>query len=184
MGTHQRESCIWNLTIGWWGGICWTFENVLYVFITLKSTQRWSVNNYEDSTYLCPRGVMVKAMDRGIVVNEFEHQSRYYVHFRKIPFGKLRTLYPSTYGLNSTTAVFLKGCCPVGWGCRMHWLLICRGVRPHPANECFGYDTKQSDGEVPAVLELWRMQGNPSLPSLPGPLWPRVVAPDRVLSMG
>ena len=47
-----------------------------------------------------------------------------------------------------------------------------------------GYDTKQSDGEIPAVLELWGMQSTPSLPSLPGPLWPRVVAPDRVLSMG
>ena len=31
----------------------------------------------------CPRGVMVKAMDCGIVVSEFVLQSRYYVHFRK-----------------------------------------------------------------------------------------------------
>ena len=30
----------------------------------------------------CPRGVMVKTMDCGIVVSEFEFQSRYYVHFR------------------------------------------------------------------------------------------------------
>ena len=30
----------------------------------------------------CPRGVMVKAMDCGIVVSEFVLQSRYYVHFR------------------------------------------------------------------------------------------------------
>ncbi len=30
----------------------------------------------------CPRGVMVKAMDCGIVVSEFELQSCYYVHFR------------------------------------------------------------------------------------------------------
>ena len=30
----------------------------------------------------CPRGVMVKAMDCGIVVREFGLQSRYYVHFR------------------------------------------------------------------------------------------------------
>ena len=22
--------------------------------------------------------------------------------------------------------------CPVGWGCRIHWLLLCRGVRPPP----------------------------------------------------
>ena len=27
-------------------------------------------------------------------------------------------------------------------------------------------------------------QTKPSLPSLPGPLWPGVVAPDRALSMG
>ena len=30
----------------------------------------------------CPRGVMVKAMDCGIVEREFVLQSRYYVHFR------------------------------------------------------------------------------------------------------
>ena len=45
-------------------------------------------------------------------------------------------------------------------------------------------DTKQSDGEVPAVLELWGMRSTPSLPLLPGPLWHGVVAPDRALSMG
>ena len=33
------------------------------------------------------------------------------------------------------------------------------------------------------MLELWGMQSTPSLASLPGPLWLRVVAPDRVLSM-
>ena len=74
--------------------------------------------------------------------------------------------------------------CPVGWGCRIHRLLLCRGVRPPPANECPEYDTKQSGGEVPAVLELWGMQSTPSLLSLPGPLWPGMVAPDRALSMG
>ena len=35
-----------------------------------------------------PRGVMVKAMDRGIVVREFERQSRYNVHFRANTLGK------------------------------------------------------------------------------------------------
>ena len=30
----------------------------------------------------CLRGVMVKAMDSGIVISEFELPSRYYVHFR------------------------------------------------------------------------------------------------------
>ena len=53
-----------------------------------------------------------------------------------------------------------------------------------PPNECPAYDTKQSDGKVPAVLELWGMQSTPSFPLLPGPLWRGVVAPDRALSMG
>ena len=73
--------------------------------------------------------------------------------------------------------------CSVGWGCRIHRLHLCKGARPRP-NECPVYDTKQSDGEVPAVLELWGMQSTPSLPLLPGPLWPGVVAPDRALSIG
>ena len=38
---------------------------------------------------------------------------------------------------------------------------------------------KQSDGEVPAMLELWGVRSTPSLPLLPGPLWPGVVAPDK-----
>ena len=46
-------------------------------------------------------------------------------------------------------------------------------------NECPGYDTKQSDGDVPVMLELWGMRGTPLLPSLPGPFWPGVVAPDK-----
>ena len=60
---------------------------------------------------------------------------------------------------------------------------LCRRVRPAP-NKCSGYDTKQSNGEIPVMLELWGMWSTPSLPSLPGPLWSRVVAPERVLSMG
>ena len=34
------------------------------------------------------------------------------------------------------------------------------------------------------MLELWGMWSTPSLPLLPGSLWPGVVAPDRVLFMG
>ena len=45
------------------------------------------------------------------------------------------------------------------------------------------YDTKQSDGEAPVMLDLWGMQSTPSLPSLLGPFKPGLVAPDRVLSM-
>ena len=78
-------------------------------------------------------------------------------------------------------SIYLKTC-PVGWGCRIHRLYLCKGVRP-PRNEYPGYDTKQSDGEVPAVLELWGMLSTPSLPLLPGPLLTGVVAPDRALSM-
>ena len=47
-----------------------------------------------------------------------------------------------------------------------------------------GYDTKQSDGEVSVMLELWEMQIILSLPMLPDPLWYYLVAPDKVLSMG
>ena len=36
----------------------------------------------------CPGGVMVKAMDCGIVVCEFVFQSRYYIHFRTNTLGK------------------------------------------------------------------------------------------------
>ena len=44
-----------------------------------------STNRY---TFSCPRGVMVKAMNCGIVVREFVLQSRYYVHFRANTLGK------------------------------------------------------------------------------------------------
>ena len=36
----------------------------------------------------CPCGVMVKAMDCGIVVTEFVPQSCYYIHFRSDTLGK------------------------------------------------------------------------------------------------
>ena len=51
-------------------------------------------------------------------------------------------------------------------------------------NEYPVYDIKQSDGEVTVMLELWEMRSALSLPSLPYPLWTRVVAPDRALAMG
>ena len=42
---------------------------------------------------------------------------------------------------------------------------------------CPGYGTKQSDGDVPVMLELRGMY--PLLPLLPGPLWPEAVDPDK-----
>ena len=68
--------------------------------------------------------------------------------------------------------------CPVDWGCRIHWTASLQRCK---TNECPAYDTKQSDGEVPVMLELWGMRSTPSLPLLPGSLWPGVVAPDRAL---
>ena len=34
------------------------------------------------------------------------------------------------------------------------------------------------------MLKLWEMRSSPSLPSLTVPLWPGVIAPDRVRIMG
>ena len=42
--------------------------------------------------------------------------------------------------------------------------------RQNTSNECPGYNTKQSNGEIPVILELWGMRSIPSLPSIPGPL--------------
>ena len=50
-------------------------------------------------------------------------------------------------------------------------------------NECPGYDTKQSDSAVPVMLEF-EGRSTPLLLSLLGPLWPEVVSPDTVLSIG
>ena len=44
------------------------------------------------------------------------------------------------------------------------------------------YDTKQFDGEIPVMLEIWGMQDTPLLPSLPRSLGLEVVAPDKALS--
>ena len=75
-------------------------------------------------------------------------------------------LWPSQLGLQNTLKASLQ-----------------RGKTP---SMCFFNMTlnKQSDGETPVMLELWGMQSTSLLPSLPGPLWFGVVAPDRVLSMG
>ena len=53
-----------------------------------------------------------------------------------------------------------------------------------PPNKCPAYNTEQSDGEVPVMLQLLGMWSTPSLPLLPGPLWPEMAAHDRALSMG
>ena len=44
---------------------------------------------------------------------------------------------------------------------------LCRGLRPTPFNECPEYVTKQSDGEVPVMLELWVIQSTPFIAIAP-----------------
>ena len=56
-----------------------------YVFFSCFEIPMFYVYIYEGG---CPRGVMVKAMDCGIVVSEFVLQSRYYIHFRANTLGK------------------------------------------------------------------------------------------------
>ena len=55
--------------------VCYNFVQLILRFIALCSGG-------------CPRGVMFKAMDCGIVIREFVLQSRYYVHFRANTLGK------------------------------------------------------------------------------------------------
>ena len=50
-------------------------------------------------------------------------------------------------------------------------------------NEFPVYDTKQSNGVAPVMQELWGMWSTPSLPLLPGPFWPRLVATVTIISM-
>ena len=70
-----------------------------------------------------------------------------------------------------------------GRDCRILWLHFCREVRLPCFNKCPDYDTKQSNGEVPVMLELRGMWSNPSFPLLPAPFWPGVITLDRVLYM-
>ena len=99
-------------------------------------------------------------------------------------------LLPLRFWINSTSwhellwiiIVIQQSFCTVGWGCRIHRLASLQRGKTPPQWVSW-LDTKQSDGEVPVMLEFWGMRSIRSLPSLPGTLWPGVVAPDRVLSM-
>ena len=69
------------------------------------------MNMLDNDPYIkrgCPRGVMVKATDCGIVESEFALQSSCYIHFRPNTLGKgMNHLIPPSYGLNSTTTLLL-----------------------------------------------------------------------------
>ena len=66
------------------------FSFIIIIIIEEFCLQFFDVNIllYHMYIYGCPRGVMVKALNCGIVVREFVLQSRYYVHFRANTLGK------------------------------------------------------------------------------------------------
>ena len=92
----------------------------------------------------------------------------------KITFKK-----PQSYGVFVLSFVFnLKKCWPVRWGCRIHWLHFCRGERPPPPTCVLIMTLNNLMVKLPVMLVPWGIRNTPSLPLLPGPLWPSIVAPD------
>ena len=93
---HDGRKAVWSIP---YVSVAF-FPSLKHNFIAYrKKKQKWSVgvmklyiHRYPQTKQSagCPRGVMVKAMDCGIVVSEFELQSRYYVHFRANILGKGR----------------------------------------------------------------------------------------------
>ena len=86
----------------------------MYVFTYMDIDNRYDEKAlmgylYNETWIRCPGGVMAKAMDCGIVVSEFELQSRYYIHFRINDLEKGMKPYPPSYGLNSIATVLLEG---------------------------------------------------------------------------
>ena len=65
----------------------------------------------------------------------------------------------------------------------LNWINWNRTVYLNKMDLTLNNDTKQSDGEALVIWDLWGMQRTSLVPSHPGKLWPRVVAPDRLLSM-
>ena len=110
------------------------------------------------------------------------YESLHTIYKRYRYFLTSRHFYQHHTHTHTHTYIYIYIYCSVGWGCKIHWLLLFRGVRPH-SNECSQHDIK-SDGEVPVLIVLWEMWSTPSLQLLPGPLWPGVIATDKVLSLG
>ena len=137
----------------------------------------------EDENQLMEKLSQKKVLDKLIKNNEDEAQGitpktrhRQTIHFKK------RRKKKTTCQHQILSGCAKKKICLVSWGCR---IIDCFSVeRQDPStNKCPRYDTKQSDGEVPVMLQVWVMRSASSLPSLSGPLYPTVIAPDRVLSM-
>ena len=75
-----------------------------------KALEANSINSMGGGGDGCPYGVMVKALECGIVKSKFELQLRYYVHFWTDTLGNgMDPPYPPSYRLNKAGAVLLEG---------------------------------------------------------------------------
>ena len=92
----------------------WRYKLILYIGIYINCIMNilnviW-YRTHTSSFRWCLRGVMLKAQHNGIVVSEFELQSRYYVHFLTNTIGEsYEPSYLPSYELNSPTTVLLEG---------------------------------------------------------------------------
>ena len=84
--------------------------------------------------------------------NQFTFYHYMLIFVQNNDFSLLYIFWPSRLGLPNTPTAFVQ-----------------RGKNP-PQKRCPGYDTKQSDDEVPVMQEIWGIRYTPSLPSLPRPL--------------
>ena len=79
---------------------------IINTFLLFLENIKYFLSVFTITIRRCPRGVMINAVDCGIVVSEFELQSRYYVHFRTSK--GMKPPYPPSYGLNSITTILLE----------------------------------------------------------------------------
>ena len=85
-------------------------DHLTWSYITLYKwiPTTWELRHRSITWGRGPCGVIVKAMDSGIVVREFVLQSHNYVHFRANTLGKgMKPPYAPSYELNSTTTVII-----------------------------------------------------------------------------
>ena len=105
-------------------------------------------------------------------------------YFHQIRIILDRSISPKYRTLTGTTAPGQSGSSTAQSAGTEEYTDCISAERQDSPNECPGYNTKQSDGEVPVMLELWGIRTTPLLPSLPGPLGSVVIKPDRVRFMG
>ena len=72
----------------------------------------------------------------------------------------------------------------VSWGCRRHQLHLSRRVRTPSTDKCPDMKLNNLMVRLQWCWHFGECRVPSSFPSLPGPLWPGLVALDRALSMG